>query len=118
MGEYHITGGKKINGEVTINGAKNAVLPILAATILNEGKSVIHNCPKISDTFVTIEILKAIGCKVEWEGTSIIVHSEGANNSDVPEKLVKEMRSSIIFLGSLLSRFKQVKICYPGGCEF
>ena len=117
MGKYVLEGGKKISGEIDVNGAKNAVLPVLAATILNEGLSVIHNCPKISDLFLTNEILLELGCSVKWEGKTIIVDSKDISSCTVNEELVKKMRSSIIFLGALLGRMKQVKIPYPGGCQ-
>lgn len=117
MGEYHIVGGYKISGEMTVNGGKNAILPILASVVLNSGESIIHNCPIISDTHVAIQILEAIGCDCKWEGTTLTVDSRSANCHEVPEYLVREMRSSIIFLGGVLARFKQVKISYPGGCE-
>jgi len=118
MGEYIIQGGRKLSGELTISGGKNAILPILAAAVLNGGKSVIHNCPKISDTFVSLEILNALGCKTKMEGSTIFVDSSTANSDKVPEKLVQEMRSSIIFLGGVLGRFGKVTISYPGGCTF
>ncbi|MCL2593713.1 MAG: UDP-N-acetylglucosamine 1-carboxyvinyltransferase [Defluviitaleaceae bacterium] len=117
MGEYLIKGGNKIIGEIDICGAKNSILPILASVVLNENESIIHNVPKISDTFVAIDILKSIGCKVELKGSTIIVNSKDINNIEVPAGPVREMRSSIIFLGGILGRFKKVKISYPGGCE-
>ena len=117
MGEYHITGGRKLNGSIKICGGKNAILPILAATVLNADISVIHNCPHISDTFIAIDILKAIGCKVSFEGDAITVDSRPADNCFVPEEFVRQMRSSIIFLGGVLGRFKEVMISFPGGCE-
>jgi len=116
MGEYVISGGNALNGEVEINGAKNAVLPILAATVLNNGISVIHNCPKISDTLTAIEILKNIGCDITFEDKTIIVNSKNISKSELPACLVQKMRSSIIFMGSLIGRTKKVKISYPGGC--
>ena len=117
MGEYLIKGRNKISGEINIPGAKNSILPILASVVLNGGVSIIHNAPKISDTFVAIEILKSVGCNVEFKGSTIIVDSRHANNFEVPEEPVREMRSSIIFLGGILGRFKRVKLSYPGGCE-
>ncbi|MDR1066070.1 MAG: UDP-N-acetylglucosamine 1-carboxyvinyltransferase [Clostridiales bacterium] len=117
MGEYHVRGGNALSGEIRVSGSKNAILPILAATILTSGTSVIRNCPKISDTYVSIEILEALGCKVKMEDDTITVDSSTANDRCVPEKLVREMRSSIIFLGGVLGRFNRVKISYPGGCE-
>jgi len=117
MGEYRIQGGRKLAGELTINGGKNAILPILASVVLGGGQSVIHNCPGISDTFVSMEILKALGCKVKLEGSTLIADSSAAGVCEVPESLVREMRSSFIFLGGVLGRLGKVKICYPGGCE-
>lgn len=117
MGIYKICGGRILEGEVSVSGSKNAVLPILAATVLNSGESCIHNCPKISDCTTMIEILEAIGCKVKQENNTIIVNSKEAYNYEVPEKQVKEMRSSIIFLGSMIGRFKKAVITYPGGCS-
>jgi UDP-N-acetylglucosamine 1-carboxyvinyltransferase len=117
MGRYHIIGGSKICGEVKINGAKNSVLPILASTILNKGISVVRNCPRISDTFIAVEILESLGCNVIYEGTTITVDSRNLDNLEIPEHLIRSMRSSILFLGGLLGRFNEVKIGYPGGCE-
>ena len=117
MGEYHILGGRRLSGQLNVYGAKNAVLPILAAVVLNNGVSVIHNCPEISDTFMAINILKAIGAKVEQGGTTITIDTSGIDSCIIPENYVREMRSSIIFLGSMLGRFGQVEISYPGGCE-
>lgn len=117
MGEYHIYGGNKISGEISIAGGKNAILPILAAAVLNGNISVIHNCPRISDTYVAINILKAIGCEVKVDKNTITVDSRNAGNWEVPVEPVREMRSSIIFLGGILGRFKNVRISYPGGCE-
>ncbi|MDR1532022.1 MAG: UDP-N-acetylglucosamine 1-carboxyvinyltransferase [Clostridiales bacterium] len=117
MGAYRVCGGKKISGELTIGGGKNAILPILASVILNSGVSVLHNCPRIADTFTSIEILETIGCKVAMEGNTLIIDSSGADKCEIPEKLVGKMRSSIIFMGGVLGRFRTVKISYPGGCE-
>lgn len=117
MGEYHISGGRRLSGQLRVYGAKNAVLPILAAAVLGKNVSVIHNCPEISDTFMAINILKAVGADVKTEDGSIIIDSSKIDNCVVPEDYVREMRSSIIFLGSMLGRCGQVKISYPGGCE-
>ncbi|MFV0503561.1 MAG: UDP-N-acetylglucosamine 1-carboxyvinyltransferase, partial [Lachnospirales bacterium] len=117
MGEFHIVGGKVLKGKVNITGGKNAILPILASVVLSGEESVITNCPNISDTHVASEILKSIGCTVSYDNNVLIVNSKNANNYNVPEKLVSEMRSSIIFMGGVIGRFKKCKISYPGGCE-
>ncbi len=111
-----VTGGQKLSGEITVEGAKNAVLPILVATVLNGGINVIKNCPRLNDVDATLEILKSIGCKVNRENNVVIIDSSTLNNTEIPEALAVEMRSSIIFMGPMLSRFKKVTISYPGGC--
>lgn len=116
MAFIEIAGGKQLNGEVNIQGSKNAVLPILAATVLVNGITKLNHCPKILDVKHMIKILEAIGCTVNWEGSSLIVDSTNINTSIVPEGYVKEMRSSIILMGALLGRTRTVTISYPGGC--
>jgi UDP-N-acetylglucosamine 1-carboxyvinyltransferase len=117
MKRYRIRGGNRLTGDLRIGGGKNAVLPILAAVVLNESESVIHNCPRIQDTFLSIEILESIGCKAKLEGNTLTVDSSGAGIWDVPEDLVGKMRSSIIFLGGVLGRFRKANISHPGGCD-
>lgn len=117
MSAFVIKGGRRISGSLRVQGSKNSVLPILAATVLTEGKSVIHNCPRLSDTDGTIKILKNLGCKVIREGSSIIVDSSDISSGEIPEKLMREMRSSVIFLGAILGRMNSAVISTPGGCE-
>ncbi len=117
MGKYIIKGGNKLNGEVFISGAKNSVLPILASTVLNSGICILKNVPMLLDTFVAIDILKDLGCEVSYSENLVVVNSKNINNTNVKEELVKKMRSSIIFLGSILSRCKEASISYPGGCN-
>ncbi|CAH2212750.1 UDP-N-acetylglucosamine 1-carboxyvinyltransferase [Tepidibacter aestuarii] len=117
MAKYIVQGGNKLEGEIRLKGAKNSVLPIIAATILNEGESVIHNVPNISDVKVMIDILNHIGCYVKSEGDTLIIDTRNVNSSEIPESFVRKMRSSIIFLGAMVSRFGNTKISYPGGCE-
>ena len=116
MDKLIIKGGISLKGEIKISGAKNAVLPILAATILNGKINVIKNCPKLKDVDNTLKILEELGCNVKREGDTIIVDSSGINHHEIPENLVVEMRSSIFFLGPMLSRFGEVTISYPGEC--
>ncbi|NLP14559.1 MAG: UDP-N-acetylglucosamine 1-carboxyvinyltransferase [Clostridium sp.] len=117
MSKFVVTGGQKLKGEIVVEGSKNAVLPILAATVLNDGISVIKNCPRLRDVEIMLEILRKLGCKVWLEGDVVTVDSSTINSTEIPEDLAVEMRSSIIFLGPLLSRFKKVTISYPGECE-
>lgn len=117
MEKYEITGVCKIAGVHTVQGAKNSVLPILAATVLCEGQSVIHNCPHLSDTLLCIEILKTLGIKAIWQDNTITVDPTGIANSEISWELTGKMRSSIVFLGPLLARCGTARIAYPGGCQ-
>lgn len=112
-----IKGNTHLGGVAKIHGAKNSVLPILASTVLIKGESVIHNCPQLSDVQVTIDILKHLGAKVQRNNSTLIVDTTSINNSYIPESLMQEMRSSIIFLGSLSSRTGKATMFLPGGCE-
>jgi len=112
-----VNGGKKLSGTVKIHGAKNAVLPILAATVMADGVHTIYNCPNLSDVSVTCEILQELGAKVKREGDALIVDTTGSMGSFIPESLMRKLRSSVIFLGAVLARKKEAKISAPGGCE-
>lgn len=114
---FVIEGGRRLQGEITVQGAKNAVLPILAATILNGATSVIHNCPRLRDVTSSLEILRCLGCDAVQEGNTVRVDSSKLTTHYIPEVLMREMRSSIIFLGAILARCQQAFTSYPGGCE-
>lgn len=117
MNKIIVNGGKKLNGETTVQGAKNSVLPILVATLLVNGVSVIHNCPYISDVDATIKILRYLGCRVTREDHTVIVDSSTMCRNDVPDSLMREMRSSIVFLGGIIGRTGKAILSTPGGCE-
>ena len=117
MSRYIINGGKKLEGEIESDGSKNSVLPILAASLINGNESIIHNIPELKDVHTLSNVLENIGCKVEYNGNTMVINSKGELNTNIPEKPVKEMRSSIILMGAMLGRFKKVMISYPGGCE-
>ena len=117
MDKIVINGGRKLNGEITVQGAKNSVLPILVATLLVDGVSVIHNCPMLSDVDATIKILQYLGCRVSRENHTVTVDSTNVFRDDVPDNLMREMRSSIVFLGGILGRMGRAKLSTPGGCE-
>lgn len=115
--EYlEIEGGNPLCGEVGIQGSKNAALPILSAVLLNQGVTVLHNCPKIIDVFYMLEILKGFGCQVTWEKETLMIDSANVYSSQVPEQYARQMRSSIMLLGSLLGRMGTAFVPYPGGC--
>ena len=117
MSAFVINGGRRLNGSLRVQGSKNSVLPILAATLLVKGKSVIHNCPMLSDTHCTVKILRTLGCKVIRNGNTITVDSTDASGYEIPEDLMREMRSSVVFLGAVLGRVGKAEISTPGGCE-
>lgn len=110
-------GGERLRGEISVHGAKNSALPILAACVLCGGQSVIHNCPKLTDVDAAIRILRYLGCKVNREGNSVTVDSTSLSRFDIPDELMREMRSSVVFLGSVLARIGKAQLSTPGGCE-
>lgn len=116
MSKYIINGCNKIEGTLRIRGAKNAILPIMAATILNESISIIHNVPCISDVFVMIRILESIGCKVNYSEDTLIIDSSNVNFNKIDEEYVRKMRSSIIIMGAMIGRLECIEISHPGGC--
>ena len=117
MSYYEIQGGRPLDGRLEIHGAKNSVLPILAAALLAPGESVIENCPDLSDVSATMDILRLLGCRVEREGGTVTVDASALIRCQIPESLMREMRSSVIFLGAMLARLGEAELFYPGGCE-
>lgn len=112
-----ISGGIRLEGKTRLQGSKNSSLPILAACAAVNGISVIHNCPRITDVDIAVAILERLGCRVSREGGTVTVDSGDINCSAIPDELMSEMRSSIIFLGALLARFGRGSATLPGGCE-
>lgn len=117
MSKLIIEGSRRLGGEVKIQGAKNSILPILAACIICKDECVINNCPDISDVRITGKILNYLGCDFSFEKGTFTVNSKNISKSDIPDFLMREMRSSIIFLGSLLSALGKARLSLPGGCE-
>ncbi len=117
MSAYVIEGGRALDGSVQIHGAKNSVLPILAACLLAPGACVIQNCPRLSDVEASLAILRHLGCRAERQGEAVVVDASAPTRFDVPDRLMREMRSSVIFLGAILGRMGQARLCAPGGCE-
>ena len=116
MNKLIIDGGVPLNGEISVQGAKNAVLPILAASVIGDGESVIHNCPQLRDVDMTEIILKELGCKVIRSHNTMAIDPSGMNNCGIDEQLMREMRSSIIFLGAILTVCGEAVVGLPGGC--
>ncbi len=117
MYRYIINGGKKLHGEIDVSGSKNASLPILAATIISGKTTKLYNVPDIEDVKTTLEILKKLGCKVKKDKNKIIVNSKDMNKTTIPDELMRKLRSSVIIVGAILARFKNVRFSYPGGCD-
>lgn len=116
MGDLHINGGKPLVGEVSIQGSKNGALPLLTATILIHGKTVLHNCPRITDISAMSELLRTIGCAVQIEKNTITIDATHICDTHCPQKQVQAMRSSIMLLGPMLARCGEVRMSRPGGC--
>lgn len=117
MSKYIINGGNKLEGTLSIRGAKNSILPLMAASILNENISIIHNVPDISDVHFMIKILESVGCKVKYEDDTLIIDSTDINSNEIDEQYVRKMRSSIIIMGAMIGRLDKTTISHPGGCE-
>ena len=117
MSSYIIEGGHILEGTVKISGSKNAALPILAATVLNVGKTTLYNVPNIQDTQMMFKILETLGGKVEKKNNKIIIDTSKINKFEIPEELMHKMRSSVILAGALLGRYKKAIFSYPGGCD-
>ena len=112
-----IEGGAPLHGEMTIQGSKNSVLPVLAATILARDVCRIENCPRLRDVDASVAILRHLGCRVRRDGTALAVDTAPMARCDIPDELMREMRSSIIFLGAILARQGEAVLSYPGGCD-
>ena len=117
MSQLLVRGGQPLHGEVTIQGAKNSVLPILAATVLTGDRVVLRGCPRLRDVDASIRILQSLGCRAQWEGDALTVDTAALNRCEISDILMREMRSSAIFLGAVLARLGRADISYPGGCE-
>ncbi len=117
MSSYIIEGGKKLEGTVKISGSKNSSLPIIAATILNAGKTTLYNVPNIHDTQMMFKILETIGAKVEKKNGKIKIDTSKIEKFEIPEDLMHKMRSSVILAGALIGRYKKAVFSYPGGCD-
>lgn len=117
MSQLLIQGGCPLAGEVAIQGAKNSVLPILAATLLTGAQVELKNCPRLRDVDASVRILAQLGCPARWQGSSLIVDAAALRECSIPASLMREMRSSVIFLGAILARCAQAVMSSPGGCE-
>ena len=117
MDKFIINGGERLYGKVWAQGAKNAVLPLLAASVLTDEQVKIRGVPPINDVENMFRILTEVGCKVQRKKDYALIDSSNAVSHEIPARLTKELRSSVFMLGSVLTRFRRAKISYPGGCD-
>jgi UDP-N-acetylglucosamine 1-carboxyvinyltransferase len=111
-----IKGGRRLSGDVTVSGSKNAALPIFISTILAPGRHEIHNVPFLRDINTTIKVLESLGARIEGNGNIVRIDSSGINRHEATYDLVKTMRASVLVLGPLLARFGKARVSLPGGC--
>jgi UDP-N-acetylglucosamine 1-carboxyvinyltransferase len=114
--KYIIMGGIPLSGSVKISGAKNAVLPILAASLLSSGVTVINDVPRLRDVQVMKEVLEFLGCSIEWSGTTMKIDGSKVSSIEISDFLMRKMRASNLVMGPLLTKFGMAKLSFPGGC--
>jgi UDP-N-acetylglucosamine 1-carboxyvinyltransferase len=117
MDAIRIRGGRPLHGTIPVSGAKNAALPILCATLLSEGESLLRNVPALRDIDTTAALLRFLGCRVSCTPPEVRVAAAGEIRPEAPYELVKQMRASVLVLGPLLARFGRAKVSLPGGCQ-
>ena len=117
MSHITIHGTAPLRGEVTVQRAKNSVLPLLAAALLHRGSCRIEDCPRLSDVGAARDIMEHLGCRVHWEGHDLVVDATQVTRADIPPSLMSQFRSSVVFLGAILARCGEATLSYPGGCE-
>lgn len=112
-----LRGGRRLTGTLGIHGAKNAILPILSASLLAEEPVILNNCPRLLDIDNMLEILRRLGCRAEQEGDRIYIDSSDADGYRIDEQLSRRLRASLFILGPLIGRFGKALLSYPGGCD-
>ncbi len=117
MDRLLVTGGVRLNGSVPISGAKNSALKLLAASLLAEGRTVVHNVPRIQDCRTMGEVLEHLGAQLAWDGSSLTVDTSSIATVETSYDLVRRMRASILVLGPLLARSGRARVAMPGGCN-
>ena len=118
MDKLIIDGGKPLSGSVEISGAKNAVLPIMALSLLADGESILHRVPDLRDTQTFIKLLNLLGANSSFENHSLTIDGSNITSLEAPYDLVKTMRASFYVMGPLLGRFGEARVSLPGGCAW
>ncbi len=113
---YRVRGGIPLCGDIAISGSKNAALPLIAASVLVHGETVLHNVPRLRDITVMLRILEFLGAETSFQANTVRIRTHKLRNRKIPAELVSKLRGSIVLLGPLLSRFGEVEMAYPGGC--
>ena len=113
MKSYIVEGGKKLEGIVPISGSKNASLPIIAGSILSGKKTKLYNVPNISDTKITLKILEKLGCIVKKRNNNIEINTKKMRKTQIPDEMMRQMRSTVIMAGAILGRFHEAVFSYP-----
>ena len=114
---WTVEGGHRLSGNISVQGSKNAVLPIMAACLLNGGETVLENCPSLLDVDASAQILQHLGCEVSRQEDKAVINSANMDKSHIPHELMLKMRSSVMYLGAILARTGEVTLSRPGGCE-
>ena len=117
MQMLRVEGGRRLMGNMRAMRAKNAVLPILAASLLTDEKTTVEGAPRIDDVRHMLDILRTLGCAAEWSGEGVTIDAEKLRDAALPDALAKTLRSSIFLMGPLLGRLRRAAVTYPGGCE-
>ena len=118
MDKFVINGGRSLNGEITISGAKNASLALMPAAMLAGGTSVLDNTPELNDVYTMMKLLNHLGVKSEFSNNVLKLNTGNIDNQTAPYEHVKKMRASVYVLGPLLTRFGYAKVSLPGGCAW
>ncbi|HPF20363.1 MAG TPA: UDP-N-acetylglucosamine 1-carboxyvinyltransferase [Syntrophomonas sp.] len=111
-----VRGGKALKGQVSISGSKNAILPIMAASLLSTGEVILNEVPDLEDINVMAQALKILGAEIKREGKNLIIIGSGVNNCELPESVSRRMRASNLVMGALLGRLREARVAFPGGC--
>lgn len=117
MESFMVEGGRRLQGSIMVDSAKNAVLPLMAAAVLTDDPVTLTRVPDITDVHSMADILSILGADIRWQGGSMTIAAGGVHNWEMPDRLSKQIRSSIFLLGPILSRFRRATVTFPGGCE-
>ena len=116
MEKIIINGGKKLSGSVKVSGSKNAVLPIIIASILGDGESIIYDVPDLTDVHILKDILTELGATVDFKNNVFKIDTKGINSWEASYENINKMRASVLVMGPLLAKFSRVRVAMPGGC--